>query len=235
VEATNRISEDRRDVFLALSNEEDTAAAVAELDLYAPLSDDEAEVLGLEPGRSVADQVRPGHLMQMRTRQRQMRGEIPLGENVTIAQRAYTMLRNYAEPVAQAAGVGLSDRQEDRETTRMFRGFLLREATAFVENERRLPNQREIQEITTLALTASRREGFFGLGGATNRVFMARPNAEYGSDVRVAFSRIPEYQRQRLVRAYIQRGGVIPTNEAEARALIENLYQQELAGTTGLE
>lgn len=228
-EATTRFSEDRRNIFLALSNEDELAPVLADLDLYSPLGEQEAGALGLQPGQSVADQVRPGDLLQMRTRQRQMRGEIPLGDSATIANRAYTMLWANAAPQAQAQGVGLSGRQEDADNVRSLRGFLQREATAFVENERRLPNQREMQEITALALTQARvpRSGnLFDWDGRSRRVFESRPNA----DVRVRFSQIPQYQRERLARAYIQRNGSLPESEAAARDAIEQMYQLEVAG-----
>lgn len=221
VEVTNRLSEARREGFLALAEEPDTAREFANLDLYAPLEPAEAAVLGLPAGQSVAQNLQPDDLRALRQRQRELRGEEPMGDsNQTIVNRAYTLLRNYAEPVAQARGVGLSDREEDRKTTMRFRGFLLREARDFVEANNRLPTQREIQEITDTALLQSR-GGLFN--STQRRVF----EGGEGREVRVPYSLIPEYQQRRLMRQIIASGREFPETPegaAAAERAVEEAY-----------
>lgn len=233
VEASNRISRARHDVLMRLADEPETAAAFAEIDLFAPLDEEQARVLGMTPGQSIADQVQnPADLRDLRQRQREMTGQEPISENQMISQRAYSLLWTAAEASAPL-GLGLSGRREDAERVRALQTFLHAEARAFTETQRRLPNEREQQEIVALAYAQARTGGgVFGLGRQERRVFEARE----GAQVRVGISRIPEYRRSQLRRAFINSGDPATRqrewnamSEAQRITLIENMYQQELA------
>lgn len=226
----------RRDALLSLAIDDETARDFAHMDLNAPLDEATAAAMGLTAGQSIRQQLMPDDYTTLRQRQREMLGEVPVGDGQTLGQRAYSMLRAYAEPRAAASGISLSDRREDQTTTRQFRGFLLREAMAFTQENNRLPNQREMQDIADLALRDTQSSGFFGLGRTHRRVFEGTgQTVEVGgtrtSAVRVGYSAIPQYQRERLLRAWIAANPGAPApDEAGLRRIIEDMYQQELAG-----
>lgn len=220
----------RRDALLSLAIDDDTASIFAHLDLNAPLDQQTASALGMEAGQSVRAQVMPDDYTTLRTRQRQMLGEIPIGDGENIAQRAYQMIRSYAEVRAEALGMEVVERQGQRNEglstrTRQFRGFLLREATAFVQQNNRLPNQREIQEISDLALREAHTAGVLGMGRRTVRTFESNSSLP----VRVGFNSIPEYQRRRLAEMWAAANpGQTPPDDAAARRIIEDMYMQEI-------
>lgn len=208
----------------------DLARVFARVDLGAALSAEDARALGVPEGTVIANGMMPADLNALVQRQREMRGEVPVGNTTqTIVDRAFNATIAVARRRALALGVNVTysgtgtnnEANENRQRRAQFESYVMFEVRAYVEANSRPPMPADMDRIAQDALRESSRPGMFG---RADRGYRFEAGGE-GQARRVPYVNIPEWQVRRLVRVWAQ-----SHDEAPTRQDIEEMYMHDLAG-----
>lgn len=232
--AMTRQSQLIHDRMMGVAADRDAARVFARVDLGEPLSAEDALALGVPEGTVIAHGMMPDDLNALVNRQRQLRGEAPVSGSQTILDQAFT--RTLAVARRRAAALGLNvqysgsaqnrDAEENRQRRALFESYIMFEVRAYVQTNNALPSDADMNRIATDALRESSSRGIFGRRVDEGRRFEAGRD---GQARRVPWVNIPEWQRERLIRVWAQRGNTEPPTRAD----IENMYMEDLAGRDG--
>lgn len=233
-----------RDRLLGAAADPDRARAFARVDLYAPLSEADAASVGLPAGAVITANLMPDDLNALTLRQRQLRGEAPMGGGTTtLVDQAFNRVIPAARRAAAVAGInvvyggsgGASDRSQEsaaalREQRALFESYIYSEVRAYVQANNRIPTDADVTRIAQGALRESvrSRPGWFDGPDQHVRRFQAAPD----NPVRVPFSAIPAWQADRMRAAWAQ---ARPNGPPPTDADIEQAYQIELSNRDAAE